>query len=345
MPFTAEELVNIGNATIDHHRRTKPVSQVLQDRPLYNDLMANKKPFGGAKDLVTGPVKGAYTSRYVGYSHDDDVNYANPANIRRWQYAWYELAAGISYTATELKKNGIHVVDTTDGASVTTASDAELYQLVNIFEDKMDDLMEGSRRSLAEIMVRDGTQDAKAPPGVLALLPTTNNSGLTGGIDRAANSWWRHRVTLNTDVSTPGNLNLTNLLQKEIRQLRRYGNPKHRGYAGSDFLDGLEKEIRSKGNFTLDGWWKQGRIDIGMADVSLKGIEFVYEPLLDDLSLAKHCVMVDLNAIRWMPMSGEEEKAHTPARPPEKFVFYRALTTTGMLAAEQLNTSGRYSIA
>lgn len=345
MPFSAEELVNVSNATIDHYIRMQPESQTLQDRPLYNDLMSRKKGFGGAKDVVSGPVKGSFTSRYVGYSHDDDVAYSNPANIKRWQYAWYEMAAGISFTNTELKKNGIIVNDSMTGENTSSASDTELYQLCNILEDKMDDLMEGSRRSLAEIFWRDGTQDAKVCPGILALLPTTTSTGLTGGLDRAQFSWWRHRVTLGTDVSTPGNLNLTNLLQKEIRQLRRYGNPQHKFYAGSDFLDGLEKEIRSKGNFTLDGWWKSGKIDVGMADMALKGVEFMYEPLLDDLSLAKHGFCIDLNAIQWMPMQGDEEKMHNPARPPEKFVYYRAITTTGLLGAKRLNTSGRYSIA
>jgi hypothetical protein len=344
MPFTAEELVNIGNSVIEFHIRGKADPQTKQARPFYDDIMSRKKTFPGGKAVIDGPVKGAYSSRYTGFSHDDDVSYVNPANTKRWVYAWYELAAGISFTNTELKYAGIHVEDTLTGESTSQNSRSELITLTNLLEEKIDDLWEGSRRSFAEMLFRDGTQDAKAFPGLLALLPTTTATGVTGGLDRAAFSWWRHRCPAAVDVSTPGNLNLTNLLQKEIRQLRRYGMPEHKGYAGSDFLDGFEKEIRSKGNFTLDGWNKAGGIDAGMADISMKGINFVYDPLMDDLGLSKECFLPDLKALQWMPMENEEEKMHMPARPPEKFVFYRALTNTGAFVAKRLNTSGRYRI-
>lgn len=343
--FTAEEFANVANAAIDFHLKGKPESQILQDRPLYNDLMANAKSFPGGKEYIDGPVKGAYSSSYTGYSHDDDVAYVNPTNIKRWKYKWYEMASGIKFTNTELKTNGIIVTDSMTGERTSSASQADVIRLCNIIDDKMDDLLEGSRRSLAEILWRDGTQDSKVPPGVLAMLTTTPSSGLTGGLNRADLTWWRHRTSLGIDASTPANLNIINTLQPEIRQLRRYGNPRHKAYAGSDFLDALEQEIRSKGNFTLDGWWKSGKIDAGMADLAFKGVEFVYDPLLDDLSLAKHCFFIDLKGVRWMPMDGEQEKSHTPARPPEKFVYYRALTTTGALVFTRLNTSGRYSIA
>ena len=43
-------------------------------------------------------------------------------------------------------------------------------------------------------------------------------------------------------------------------------------------------------------------------------------------------------------MEGEDRKTHTPARPPEKYVLYRAMTWTGGLCAQQLNGMGVYSI-
>ena len=112
-------------------------------------------------------------------------------------------------------------------------------------------------------------------------------------------------------------------------------------------MDGFEQELRSKGNFTLDGWAKSGRIDASVADLSFKGIEVVYEPLLDDLSLAKYGYVLDIRpkAICLMMMDGESEKMHTPERPPEKYVLYRAITDTGALCAWRLNSSLVISIA
>jgi len=146
------------------------------------------------------------------------------------------------------------------------------------------------------------------------------------------------------DTSTAGNQNLVQALQQQFRQLRRFATPKHRFYAGSDFMDAFEKELRSKGNYTLEGWAKSKSIDASVADLAFKGVMIQYEPLLDDLSRAKYGYVLDMNAIKLRPMENEEWKLHSPARPPEKYVLYRALTYTGGLVADRLNTSGVYSI-
>lgn len=345
MPFTAQELANIANAVLDFHMRGPAKSQIIQDRPLYNDLMGGKKTFPGGKDYITEPVKGVYTTAFEGYTYDDTVTFQNPANIKRTQVPWYELSAGISLTHTELHKAGISVVDT-NGERTTNHSEQELIQLTNLLDDKFEDMDEGSKRSMAEIMWRDGTQDAKVFPGITSFITTSPTTGTTFGIDRAANAWWRNRASVSIDSSTASNQNLINTLQVEFRQLRRYAkNPKHKIYAGATFIDAMEKELRSKGNYTLEGWMKGGgAVDGGMVDVMFKGIMIQYEPLLDDLGFAKRAYVLDMNAIKLRPMDGEEFKMHTPARPPEKYVLYRAVTWVGALTANQLNSSGVYAI-
>lgn len=345
MAFSAQELSNIANAVLDFHMRGPVDSQVIQDRPLYNDLMANKRTFPGGKEFITGRVKGVYSSQLQGYNHDDDVGFVNPANIREWRAKWYELSAGIAVTHTELKNAGIHVIEGGSGSERTkAASDIEVIQLTNLLDDKMEDLKEGSYRSMADMLWRDGTQDSKAIPGILSFIFDAPTTGVTFSIDRAANTWWRNRATLAINTGTPGDQNLVNTLQREIRQLRRYAQPKHKFYAGSDFLDAFEKELRAKGNYTLEGWSKSGRIDASIADLAFKGIDLMYEPLLDDIGRSKYGYILDLKAIRMMAMADEEWKMHTPERPPQKYVMYRALTYTGALCANRLNSSGVYSI-
>lgn len=343
MPFTAEELANLANANLEYHMKGGIDSQVKQSRPLVDNLVAQKETFGGGKEFLTKRVKGQYTSTLRGYSHDDEQVYANPANIKQARGKWYEMSTGISVTYTELKQNGIHV-ENSKGSSTSTASDADMYQLANILDDKFEDLEEGSQRSFHEICWRDGTQDSKVFPGLTSIISTTPTVGTTFGLDRAQLTWWRNRASLAIDSSTASNNNLVNTLQKEMRQLRRYGTPSHKMYAGSDLLDAFEKELRSKGNYTLDGWAKSGKIDASIADVAFKGVMLEYEPMLDDLGLQKYLYVVDHNRIKLMPMKGEEWKLHTPERPPEKYVLYRAKTWTGLLFARGLNTSGVYSI-
>lgn len=347
MPFTAQELNNIAAAALDFHVKGPAHAQSVQDKPLMAAIMETKKTFPGGKDQITTPVKGEYTSSIQGYSHDDQVSYVNPANLKRAVASWYEMHLGISFTHTELKKDGISVTDSAFGSKTSEHSDREMTALTSILEDKLDDMSEGWARGFQDMCWRDGTQDAKVFPGILSfILDTPSSAGTTFGIDRVANTWWRNRASLAIDSSTASNQNLVNTLQKEFRQLRRYAKkPKHKFFCGSDFLDAFEKELRSKGNYTLDGWANKGKIDASIADLAFKGIELVYDPSLDDLSRAKYGYVLDMNAIQLRPMEGEEMKKHNPARPEDRYVIFQAMTWTGGLIARQLNSSGVYSIA
>jgi hypothetical protein len=205
---------------------------------------------------------------------------------------------------------------------------------------------EGTDRSMNLMYWRDGTQDAKEIPGVRSfVLNDPTSATVVAGIDQSANTWWRNRASLALSVADATALVVTNKLQTEMRQLRRFGGRPSCGLAGSSFLEWMEKELRSKGNFTLEGWAKQKSMDMSTADISFKGIEFEYDPTLDDLGLAKYLYLLDLRNIFPMVISGEKWKRHNPARPHDKYVFYRAHTYAGGLMCRRRNSSGVYSIA
>lgn len=342
MPFTAAELLNIQNSVIDFNIKDV-TNQTVQARPLYDALMKAPKTFPGGKDYITMRVRGDLDAvEMTGYSHDDEQSYTNPSTIKEAKATWKEVGSGTQVTYTELKKYGVSVET---NKSTTTHSDAEMVALVDIVKEKDFELVEGSKRSLAEMFWRDGTQDAKAIPGIMSFIVDAPTTGTRFGIDASVETYWRNRASLLIDSSTASNQNLVNTLQKEFRQLRRYGTPKHMAFAGSDLMDAFEKELRSKGNYTQEGWSKGGTIDAGMADIAFKGIQIVYEPLLDDLSKAKYMYILDMAAIKLWQMQNEWMSRHTPERPPEKYVLYNAITCTGGMCANQLNTSGVYSIA
>lgn len=345
MAFTAQELANIANAALDYYVKGPAMAQTIQERPTFNRMRSKKKMFPGGKEFISLPVKGQYTTAIQGFSHNDPVTYSNPANIKRAIFPWKEIHAGIQITMTELKKAGISVVDSTTGKSTSDHSEQEMIELTNLLEDKLDDMAEGYARSFQSMLWRDGTQDSKLVAGIQSLVTTTPTTGTTGGIDRGVNTWWRNRSSLAINTATPSNLNLVTKLQQEFRQLRRYGGKPNFFPCGSDFLDAFEQELRSKGNFTLDGWAKSGRIDASVADLSFKGVELVYEPTLDDEGLSKYGYVLDDRHLRLWVMTGEDEKQHTPARPADQYVIYRAMTWTGGMCVDQLNCHGVYSIA
>lgn len=349
MPFTAGQIEYYANMAIDYHaEKGKVESQTIQDKPLLRDMRAAERTFPGGKDAITLRVKGDYTTTNQGFESDDTVDYSEPGNVKTASFAYKLIHAGIKFSMHELIKDGISIVDSTTGKETAEHSDRELTALANIFEDKLEDMQEGSDRSMSGMYWQDGTQDSKVIPGVRSfILNSPSSAGLVAGIDPALNTWWRNRANLAVASSDASLQGFVQMLQKEFRQLRRYGSPKHKIYAGSDCMDWFEKELRSKGNYTLEGWAKGsgGKIDASVADLAFKGLSIEYEPELDDRSLSKYMFVIDTKSIYPMVVEGENWKKHSPARPFDKYVFYRAKTYVGGLVCKRRNTSGVYSIA
>jgi hypothetical protein len=348
MAFTAEELANIANAAMDYFMKGDALSQAIQEKPLLKAMKAAQKTFPGGKEDIRGNVKGDYTTSFQGYSGNDTVIYRNPANIRQFNFPWKELHAGIEVTLTELKKDGISVVDSMNGKSTSNHSDREMTAITNLFDDKLEDMAEGSAQSMDDIIHRDGTQSSKVFAGLQHVIAADPTTGVLGGIDRAANSWWRNRslVGANKITHSTTNQTLTRTLRKEVRQLKRYGGKPSLIIAGSAFLEDLEAEVHEKGIMTDQGFTNRGATDIGMADISMRGVgTFQYDPTLDDLGLSDHCYFIDPRHLYLMVMEGEDMKQHNPARPADQYVLYRALTWTGGLINRKPNAHGVYQSA
>ena len=86
-----------------------------------------------------------------------------------------------------------------------------------------------------------------------------------------------------------------------------------------------------------------------MAEISYGGLKFVYDPALDDLTISgvkpsKRCYIIDSSKLKMHYMQGEKMKRHSPARSATQYVMYRAITTTCVMCASQLNCHGVYEI-
>lgn len=350
MPFTADQLANMANAALDFYMKGPALSQVIQDKPLLKALRGAQKTFPGGKSDIRGNVKGTYTTEFEGYTHDQSVTYQNPANIKQFNYPWREHHAGIGLTLTELKHDGISVVDSLNGENTSNHSQREMTVITGLLEDKLEDMGEGSMQSFNNILWLDGTQDALVIPGVQSIVADDPTTGIVAGIDRAQNTWWRNRARTAASggviTHSTTNQTLTKTLRSEVRQLRRYGGRPSLVLAGSGFIEKLEAEVHEKGSYTESGFANNGTNDIGMADISMRGVGRIqYDPSLDDLSLENYCYFLDTRHLYLSAMSGEDMKQHAPARPAEKYVLYRAVTYTGALVCRKMNAHGVYVAA
>jgi hypothetical protein len=365
MAFTAGEIQNVANAALDFYLNKGDVfRQSLQTRPLWDTLERKKKTFPGGKGNISVAVEGKFgdgsgNDVVKGYTHNDTVNFYTPANIMRANYPWREHHLGITLTHTELKIDGISVVDPgSNGERLSNHSNREMTVLVGLLEDKLFDLGESYARGMNALAYGDGVADPKAMAGLGLLIADNPTTGTVGGINRATvgNEWWRNRAytaAMGTAVtgtpalakwggapitSAPANGGaLLQVLQAERRQLIRYGGKPDVFVAGSAFIAAVEVEMRANGLYSQNGFTKTQ--DGAMGDLQFSGIDIQYDPTLDDLGKAKRAYWFDSKNVFLDAMEDEWLHQHTPARPANQFIMYRSITSTGQIVAKQLNSS------
>lgn len=342
MPFTTQEIENVANAMLEFHFDTPNVrSQTLQNKPLLKQMRSSAKMFPGGKDFITGRVKGEYSDGgFQGFQHDDTVSYVNPANIKRWTVPWKLIHGGITFTKHEMIEGGITVEDDSGGDGASRKSGSERMRLADLLKDKVEDMAEGFDRGMNTMFWRDGTQDAKLVPGVQYFIHDNPTAAtVVAGIDQGSNTWWRNLASgaITLGDTTGDSQAVVNKMRVLDRQQRRFGGVPNLYLAGSDYLDRLELELKAKGFYTQQGWAGSGTMDLSVADVAWKGKRIGYDPTLDDLGKSKYCYVLDTSKLFPMVVQGEDMQKHTPARPENKYTFYRAVTWVGGLVCTQRN--------
>jgi len=355
MPFTAAELDNIAVAALDFYfNKGNKFAQTIQAKPMLDAFLSAAKTFPGGKGMISMAVKGDYGAAGVndtlkGYTHDDQVAFYTPANLKRANYAWREMHVGLTMTHTELKIDGISVTDGAgNGSSTSNHSDREMTVLVGLLEDKLEDLGEQYARSLDKLVHGDGTADPKALAGIMALLSANPTIGTVGGLDRATYPWWRNRARTTAAAGAGGQGPVTSdpanggallqAIQRDYLQLTRFGGKPNKLFCGSDFLNALQIERRANGLYSMTG--ASGSQDMSVGNMNIiGGLTPVYDPTMDDLNLAKRGIIVDTNAIFLEKMEGEWMHQFTPSRPHDRFTLWKSITCTGQMVATRLNSS------
>lgn len=361
MPFTAQELANIANSTLDFFMgKGETYKQAIQNKPMMMAFDRNAGSFSGGKGDVSLAVKAGQGGLSLsGYTHDDVVNYGNPATTKRITFPWKEHHIGMGLTHTELKHDGITVIESGAVQRTSEKDGREEHALADLLEEKVEEMNEDYAVGWDSLVHGDGTSDTKALAGIQAFILADPSLGSTGGLSRSANTWWRNRAAtaaanaagsgdnVVTSSATNGGA-LLQYLQEEQRQLDRYARGSRRSmkFAGSDFIGAIETELRANGNYAQTGWQGgDGTVDGAMPKVRFAGIEIQYDPTLDDLGLAKRMYDIDMRRVKLLYMAGEKMKKANPARPHDRYVMYQGMTTTAVMVAQQLNTSGVYDIA
>jgi hypothetical protein len=328
------------------YTRGDTLSQTTEDKPTLRWFEENKKTFSGGKGLtISDPVQGAYMSDTVplqGYSQDDQLLFGQAMNTQRTTAYGKEHNYGLIITWSELKEDGISI---SGDQKVTRHSERDLYELVDVLKNRMQDFMESYQRNKNRLLFQDGSADPKSMPGMKFILTDTPTTGSTLGISRVTYPWWRHRFN-NTLVPSAGNQDMCRFFQDELRVLKQYGGKPDKAVCGRAFLTALETEVYAKGQLSITGFQNKGQTKFGMAEISVLGLgTFDWDPMLDHLGESNRCYILDSRRIKYRPMEDEDDKVLNPTRPYNYAVFLHNITLTSAMTATQLNCHGIYQLA
>lgn len=360
MPLTAAQLSDVAAAAMDAHiKRPQVLAQNRIARPMWEAFDRKAKTFpSGKSDVEATIADGTGSIPMQGYTADESVTFVNPTGLMKAKYPWKETFLGLTVTGTELKADGITLIDSEGGAQRTQEKDgAERQRLAHLLKYKMDNLEDSRDKGFDDLLHSDGAATPRLPGGVMAVVKDDPAAGTTGGVNRTTNTWWRNRARtaaalaagtgLGPIVSDPSNGGeLIQTLQGEFRQMRARagGRDKLEAFCGSDFLDAYEREIRANGGYSETGF-RSGNVDGAMRQVSHGGIILTWDPSMDALGQNKRAYFLDLNAIYLDWMVGERRKKANPVRPADKFIFMTGYSDTFAFVAERVNSSGVFDIA
>ncbi|MGO3933448.1 phage major capsid protein [Rhodopseudomonas pseudopalustris] len=358
MAFTAEEIANINNATLEAFiDKGKVWVQNVANKPMLQAFNAAAGKFSGGKDYVSFGVKsGQGGGSLSGYTGDDQLSYYNPVGIKRAKFPWKEHFIGQQVTHTELKIDGIDIVEDDGEVSTSPMDGREDHALANLLDEKNETLGEDFAFSFDRLLHSDGSTDAKAFAGIQSIILDVPAAGMTGSLSRVANPYWRNRAATvvnglagGQDAITSATANggaLIEFLEKEWLLLSKYrkGSTRYKLFAGSDFIAAYRKEMRANGYYTTNGLG--GKVDGSQGAVEWKQIPIEWDPTLDDIGLSKRMYVLDMGrtGLRLLYLNGKRMSKHKPARPYDRMVMYNGISTTCVLIAKQLNTSAVYDI-
>lgn len=357
--FSAEQIAHISATTLDLYMRG-PLAQIgIQKKPLLAKLEASAKTFSGAKEKISMGVKFERGANGVndgvkGFSHTTPVGFYNPGKGVRSEFVWREHHIGYTMSETELKAQGILVGDEF-GSVRRSKGDKGLIILANIFDEANIDFNERYAVTMNALLWGDGTADSSALAGIRSIIQDVPTIGVVGGLSAVTYDKWRNRARTaafyahaSYDSAWGGNKVTSNVanggalltaLDTEMVLLRKYGGTPNTALCGLSFLDAMKAELRANGNYYMSTTEVKSGMDASIPKVRFAGIDYEYDPTLDDLGRSKFAYIFDSNSIYLKTLEGDWKRMREPARPYNQFVIHKSMVCTGQLVVDQRDSS------
>lgn len=339
MAFTTEQFIRGMNYSLETHDIKEPIDQINPKYRMLDWLIANKEDTVFGNGVYREPLFVDNGSNAQNYFGADQVTYneRDPAVWTRWNY--YNVHDGFWFDEDRLLAAGIRIND--DGTEAPTAS--EKTQLINLLKQSNRGMKMGIQRHLAFEFLRDGSQSAKAAPGVSHIISTTPDTGIVGGVNAATRTYWRNNVNLNVAEA-----DLVDEFENTWSDTTRYGGAVTDAiFAGDDMYNAFRNAANAVTSRHInDGGNNRGgvSIDPGTNNLYFHGVEVIRDHTFAELdaelggdTFSKRAYFVSKGGLKLRPVKGEWMRNRKPERLPDRYVHYWAKTAKYGLTTGQRN--------
>ena len=379
----ADDITQLGYVALQNYLKNKPIDQVATERPLLKALMAKKKSWGGGKENIVEQIRTGYGNYFEWFGDgtkntSETVGYNTRDTVRQAYFPWNSAHDGFTFSEDYLLGNGILIGDS---QSPRNSGDASLVQLTNVFNEAMEVLRLGFEKVLDQSLHLDGTVAVGGNPGTITktlngldfLISFDPRTGTVGGIDRAANEYWRNNFDvgagLNTfDDTTPDGIGSGTLLAQMHtmwRECQKNGGSPDFILAGTDFIKSFEIAADAKLDRyaiqpgTANAPWNMDPSleikDSGtFTGLFFQGIPIIWDPVFDDIDAIsgstpsngtsvlwkKRCYFINTKHLTLRPIEGNDMIARKPPRAHTSYNYYWGMTWRGGLTANRMNCHG-----
>lgn len=350
MPLNSAELSKIASATINAFGKNKPVDQINVSRPLLDILLPKAGDIIGGTNGFTMNIFKSNGANGQLFSGNANVSYNSRTPNEIATYNWMNHHDGFVLNEDELMRNGIQV---NDDVGRSTATVGETVQLSSMIESNFMALEEGVKDHIHRLLWSANSGVIDAVPGIDAIVSTTPTVGTVGGIDAAANAYWRNFARTGLGVTLVA---LMDALEQSKRDIQRIKGRFTHIFAGAAFYDALRNAVIGA-NVTQVTYGSGSKLQIDMATDVLKfdGIPITYVPDFDTgfgdspaIPWTKRLYMLNLSnqdGIILKRAKSDFMKMRFPGRAIDQYAYHYGMTSKFGLGCFKRATNAVCAIA
>ncbi|MES2533344.1 MAG: phage major capsid protein [Pseudomonadota bacterium] len=354
MPLTPQELQNAATYNFQQYADGEPVDQITHKLKVYDWFLSHKKPASFTGGVFNEKVRLSLDSNFQRIHGADQLEFNSRDTYRPAPYQHYEAFDGFYLVERELVDRGITITRNSDG-KVSGATREEAQIIVDVMKENWTVLKDGLQQNLAYDMLRDGTHDTKAVPGLDLLVSTTPAVGTIGGLDASVITPWQNYANMGISTATPGNLvDAMEIATRATITKGKRGAP-DAYFCGSLFLDALRRDARATQDLHVSVPGSGGvTLDPSTKAIHWGGVPVIWDPTfdaLDDILGAitypwkKRCYGLNSKAITMRPVRGRWMQKVIPEPVYNRFVHYYGMHTDYSITTDQRSSHFVISIA